>query len=217
MKSISDFSVWFLNQNRNRQWLIGGAGLFILISLCGLLSIVVSRFARQATAANATVGASDLAFITWTPAITNTPLPSATSTPLPLTRTPLPTGLPTQSFETPTIVVLPTSFKPLANNEVLVVITGVDKELEYVDIQNTGGAPVSLAGWRLLSEVGEQSCLLKGILQAKEVLRIWAGEGPVGSTGINCGFKNRIWLDQEPDPAVLYNAKGQEVSRFPKP
>jgi hypothetical protein len=55
---------------------------------------------------------------------------------------------------------------------------------------------------------------LKGILEPKGVLRIWAGKG---QSGISCGFKKDIWIDNEPDPAVLYNAYGEEVSRYPKP
>lgn len=217
MKNFNEFPVWFLKQNRNQQLLIGGIGLFILVGLCGLLSVVVTRFTGQSRAAYATLGASNLAFITWTPAVTNTPLPTSTATIPASTRTPLPTGLPTQSFETATVVVLPTNFFAASKGDIPVVITAVDKKLEYVDIQNAGGAAVSLSGWKLVSEVGNQSCPLRGILQAKEVLRIWAGIGPAGSTGINCEFKNNIWLDEEDDPAVLYNAKGQEVSRFPKP
>jgi Lamin Tail Domain len=217
MKTVNDLPAWFLKQNRNRQWMIGGIGLFFLVGLCGLLSLVVSRFAGQSAPMNATVGASNLAFITWTPAVTNTSTPTSTATVPAATRTPLPTGLPTQSFETATVVILPTSFVIGASSAGLVAITAVDKKLEYADIQNVGSTPVSLSGWKLVSEVGNQSCVLRGILQAKEVLRIWAGIGPVGSAGINCEFKNNIWLDEESDPAVLYNAKGQEVSRFPRP
>jgi len=125
-------------------------------------------------------------------------------------RTPLPTGLPTLSFETPTVVVLPTLSR--ATTGALVLIIYVDKQLEFVDIQNAGGAPADLRGWALVSETGKQSCPLRGILLSKEVLRIWAGTGQVG---ISCGFKNLIWLDEVPDPAVLYNAKGEEVSRYP--
>jgi hypothetical protein len=90
--------------------------------------------------------------------------------------------------------------------------------LEYVDIQNAGLIEVNLSGWALVSEVGNQVCYLKGLLKPKDVLRIWAAFGPTGQTDIiNCGFKNPIWLDEQLDPAVLYNAKGDEVSRYPQP
>jgi len=87
--------------------------------------------------------------------------------------------------------------------------------LEFVDIQNVSYSIVKLAGWELVSEVGNQVCLLKGSLKSKEVLRIFAGMAGPGQVGISCGFHNPIWLDQEPDPAVLYNPRGEEVSRYP--
>lgn len=92
------------------------------------------------------------------------------------------------------------------------VISGMDKQLEYVDIQNVSHANVIINGWTLVSEVGNQICPLKGTLKPKQVLRIWAATGQVG---ISCGFHNPIWLDQELDPAVLYNANGEEMDRYP--
>ncbi len=215
MKTISELSVWFLKQKRNSKLMIGGLGLVILFGLCGFLSVIFTRFAQQSPAITATHnGANSVIFITWTPAPTNTAIPTRpTGSPV-ATRTPLPTGLPTQGLETATVVILPTSFSSGAATDVLVVITAVNKKLEYVDIQNAGGSPVNLNGWALVSETGNQSCLLRGILQSKEVLRIWAG---TGSVGLSCGFKRNIWMDKEPDPAVLYNADEQEVSRYPQP
>jgi lamin tail-like protein len=88
----------------------------------------------------------------------------------------------------------------------------VDKPLEYVDIQNLSNAPVDLQGWRLVSETGNQSCALRGVLQPNEVLRVWARRG---TPGLSCRFPINIWNDNQADPAVLYNAQGQEVSRVP--
>ena len=222
MKIMNGLSDWFFRQKRNSQLLIGGLGLFLVLGLCGLLSVTVIRIGQSPAVTATYPGANSVLFVTWTPATTDTPeatgtiTPTATltltSTPV-LTRTPLPTGLPTLSLATVTSVVLPTAFSP-GTGGVLVVITYVDKKLEYVDIQNAGISPVSLNGWVLVSEIGDQSCPLRGILGPKEVLRIWAGTGQVG---ISCEFKHSIWLDEGLDPAVLYNAKGQEVSRYPKP
>jgi hypothetical protein len=88
----------------------------------------------------------------------------------------------------------------------------MDKRAEYVDIENLTSAPINLRGWRLVSEVGNQSCALRGTLEANRVLRIWAQQG---DPGFDCRFPNNIWRDNEPDPAVLYNPQGEEVSRFP--
>jgi hypothetical protein len=88
----------------------------------------------------------------------------------------------------------------------------VDKRAEYVDIENLTSATINLRGWRLVSEVGDQSCALRGNLGPNRVLRIWARQG---DPGFDCRFENNIWRDNEDDPAVLYNPQGEVVSRFP--
>jgi hypothetical protein len=87
----------------------------------------------------------------------------------------------------------------------------VDKKEEYVDIQNMGSSDVDLEGWNLVSERGHQECYLAGIIKASEILRIWSGESK--EIGFSCGYNSPIWNNSEPDPAVLYNAQGVEVSR----
>ena len=91
-------------------------------------------------------------------------------------------------------------------------IITLDKREEYAEIQNFSNATVELNGWRLVSEVGNQSCRLRGMLEPNEILRIWADRG---TPGFDCRFRDNIWRDNASDPAVLYNAQGQEVSRFP--
>ena len=138
------------------------------------------------------------AFPTLTPSPTGSPTPTrfaptgtATSVPS-ATASPVPTATPT--------------------NVRSVEIIAVDKPAEYVEIQNFSPAPVNLRGWRLVSETGNQSCNLRGTLDPNEVLRIWARRG---NPGFDCRFPNDIWRDNAADPAVLYNAQGEEVSRFP--
>ena len=94
------------------------------------------------------------------------------------------------------------------------VIVGLDKREEYVNIQNNGGAAVDLAGWRLLSEKGSQDCALGGVIQPGEVLRVWAMSEDAGQGGYNCGFGSNIWNNSERDPAVLIDPSGVEVSRI---
>jgi hypothetical protein len=205
-------------------------GLLVFFGICLLSSAILTRPEQNSPSITATYqGADSVIYITWTPVpptttptpngsetptatptITDTPTPTDTQTP---TDAPLPTGLPTQKFDTPTVVVLQATLSAAASR-VFIVIIYVDKVAEYVDIQNAGNPPVNLSGWKLVSEVGSQTCFLKGILEPKGVLRIWAGKG---QSGISCGFKKDIWIDNEPDPAVLYNAYGEEVSRYPKP
>jgi hypothetical protein len=135
------------------------------------------------------------------------------TTPSPATLTPAPTQT-TVPTATSTLTLSPTvtAIAPTATNFVSVLIVGVDKPREYVDIQNFGNGPVDLTGWRLVSVMGNQSCALSGVLQPTEILRIWAGKG---NTGLSCRFPVNIWNDNTDDPAVLYNAQGQEVSRYP--
>lgn len=92
-----------------------------------------------------------------------------------------------------------------------VVIVAVNKVEEYVDIANDNVNSIDLTGWVLVSEKGDQRCNLDGVIQAGQTLRIWASSGP----GFSCHLPGSIWNNAEPDPAVLYNAQGVEVSRFP--
>jgi endonuclease YncB( thermonuclease family) len=92
-----------------------------------------------------------------------------------------------------------------------VIIVTVNKREEWVDLKNTGNIDVDLEGWNLVSERGNQDCPLSGIIKVGDILRIWAmtPKGP----GFSCGYNTNIWNNSEVDPAVLYNAQGEEVSR----
>jgi hypothetical protein len=212
MKTISELPGWFSQQKLSGKLMIGGVGLLFLLCLCGVLSTTFTQSGQFPTITLTYQGADSLLLITWTPAGSLTPTSSATPTGTPApTRTPLPTSLPTRSFETATTVILPTSIRPDLRGSFIAIVL-VDKKLEFVDIQNLSGAPVNLSGWVLVSERGDQSCTLSGILQPNEVLRIWAG---TAETGYSCEFGRTIWTDNELDPAVLYNPQVQEVSRYP--
>lgn len=142
-------------------------------------------------------------FPTFTPSLTSTEtaipvVPTATETAIPSATNTL---IPTNTVPPPT----PTSSSP-------VLIIALDKAEEYAEIQNVSNEPVNLRGWRLVSEVGDQSCNLRGTLDPNEVLRIWSRRG---SPGFDCRLGSSIWRDNEDDPAVLYDPQGEEVSRFP--
>jgi len=154
--------------------------------------------------------------------VTFAPFPTfPSSTALP-TLTASVTGVPTSTPDIPTTtgtaVPLPTltASQPPSPTTVVVVgsvqIAAVDKAKEFVDIQNGSNVPVDLGGWKLVSETGSQVCPLQGMLQPNETLRVWSGKG---DSGLNCEFRFNIWNDNQSDPAVLYNAQGQEISRFP--
>jgi hypothetical protein len=155
-----------------------------------------------------------------TPRPTNTPEPTVTLTPVPVvvTNTPLPTSppaQPTQPPAQPTQPAQPTATQPPVTVGAQIAIVAVDKRAEYVDLRNTGDQPQDLSGWVLISEKGNQSCSLGGIINPGETLRVWALAADAGQGGYNCGFGQNIWNNSEPDPAVLYNNQGAQVSRYP--
>ncbi len=130
---------------------------------------------------------------------TETPTSKPTRTP-----TPKPTKAPT---------IVPTATPTLTSGP-RVIILGVNKHNEYVDLKNIGGQPQDLTGWKLVSVKGNQVCELRDVvIQPGGTLRVWTNN-PNGG-GYNCGFRGNIWNDNEPDPAVLYDAQGVEVSRYP--
>jgi hypothetical protein len=144
------------------------------------------------------------------------PFPTlAAPTSLPTTPGP-PTGTqtPTQIVPSATSTPIPTSTNPpaTATSGSSILILAVNKPAEYVELQNTGNGPINLSGWRLVSETGNQPCVLSGVLQPNEVLRIWAGKG---NSGFSCGYSFNIWNDNQADPAVLYDPQGKEISRYP--
>lgn len=138
------------------------------------------------------------------------PPPEPTAPPVPTaepTQPPLPTDAPA-----PTAPPAPT--EPAAVVPGQVVIVGVDKRAEFVDIMNQGGEAVSIDGWMLRSEKGSQDCGLSGVLAPGQVLRIWAMAEDAGQGGFNCNFDGNIWNNSEYDPAVLFDNNKNEVSRW---
>ena len=214
MKTLLEIPIWFSKQKTSGKLVIGLVGLLFLFCMCSGMSAIYARLGQPPSITLTYQGADSFSVVTWTPAFSGSPTPTSSITPTSTpvgTRTPLPTELPTRSFETATIVILPTGID-LSTGRGVIIIAGVDKKLEYVDIQNVGHGLMDLSGWVLTSERGNQSCRLNGILQTNEVLRVWTHIGPVG---YNCGFLRDIWNDNELDPAVLYNRDGQEVDRYP--
>jgi Lamin Tail Domain len=199
----------------------------VLLASCCLCSLSISLFSSGLRNSPITPGPNVLPsvgiaatptalfnfdFATFTPFPT---LPPSTALP---TLTPLPTETPTSTQTVPTATGTPLPTMTATQPPATVPITGsvrivtMDKAMEYVELQNVGNAPVDLTGWKLVSETGSQSCTLRGVLQPNEVLRVWARKG---DPGLSCGFSFNIWNDSQADPAVLYNAQGEEVSRFP--
>jgi hypothetical protein len=89
------------------------------------------------------------------------------------------------------------------------IIFNVNKEGEFVDLQNLGDTAIDLSNWKLVSELGNQECMLAGIIHPYEIVRIFSG---IQQPGLSCGYEKPVWNDTEPDPAVLYDPDGYEVA-----
>lgn len=87
----------------------------------------------------------------------------------------------------------------------------VNKIDEYAVIKNNTNTVIDLAGWKLVSEKGSQSCPLSGLLEPGQSLQVWSRTG----AGFSCNLDHDIWNNSKSDPAVLYNPQNAEVSRFP--
>jgi hypothetical protein len=111
---------------------------------------------------------------------------------------------------------------------------------EYVEIKNLSDSPQNIAGWRLknLTKGGPafifpnslpcscewyddfEDCLKNCypprpcVIEPRKSIRVYTGEAHYESGGFcfYC-FPGDIWNNEIPDIAVLYNRKGQEVSR----
>ena len=92
-----------------------------------------------------------------------------------------------------------------------VSIVSVDKEAQRVTLHNSGGA-LSLGGYMLFSEKGGESFVFPADAQI--------GAGATLTVGCQGGAddyafaEDKVWSKKKEDPAVLYNEKGQEISRF---
>ncbi len=101
---------------------------------------------------------------------------------------------------------------PIVASEKPIVILTVNKGEEFVDIQNVTNRVIDLSGWRLVSERGNESCDLRGVIAANEILRVWSSIDDVNEAGgIKCGIPFRIWDPLAVDLAVLFNPDGQIV------
>lgn len=209
----------YLQQGQAGRILIPGLALLVMCCLCLIPISLLPLRARSNVPPSPVVSPGEgtatptslFAFPTFTPFLTSTPF-APTAFP---TFTPSPTGTitPTRTLPPATETPLPTATATATPTPVSsVAIVNVDKVAEFVEIQNFTQADVNLRGWRLVSENGGESCTLRGTLEPGDVRRIWARRG---DPGFDCRLGREIWLDDEVDPAVLYDPDGEEVSRYP--
>jgi len=104
---------------------------------------------------------------------------------------------------------------PPAQGTANVKITNIDLNAEVVTLQNQGSEPVDLTEWKLVSTVGSQTFDFPSgtTIAAGTTLKIASGPNALASSNTLVWTKAYIW-NNDGDPGVLYNAQGQEVSRY---
>ena len=85
---------------------------------------------------------------------------------------------------------------------------------EYVEITNMGSDAVDLTGWVLKDASGNPSFTFPSyFLQSGKNIRVYTNEVHPEYGGFSFSSGTAVWNNSNPDTAVLYNAKGQEISR----
>ncbi len=95
-----------------------------------------------------------------------------------------------------------------------VVITALNKKAEYIVIKNTGDNAIDLSGWWILSVKGGQKfTFTKYVLQPGDSVKV--GDSKTNADVDFHWLDGRgTWNNSEKDPAELYNAAGELVSRY---
>lgn len=91
---------------------------------------------------------------------------------------------------------------------------------EYVEIRNTGTGPQDLTGWRLVSQRGAEDGQIyyfpQGFtMQPGQTCRIYTAEIHPETCGLSFNYtRTAVWNNSGSDPALLYDAAGNLVSRW---
>ncbi|MCZ6788732.1 MAG: lamin tail domain-containing protein [Chloroflexi bacterium] len=154
------------------------------------------------------------------------PTPEATATVTPVSTPteviiPIPTPTPTPEA---TAVVPPTPTSTVPATLAHVVIQTVDLGAEVVTIANLGNAPQNMTGWMLVSEVGGQSFRFPSGYTLAPGATVLVTSGPNGYLALPAVLQwlksdgtpssGYVW-NNDGDPALLMDADGNTVSRFP--
>ena len=93
-------------------------------------------------------------------------------------------------------------------------ITALDKRAEYVTITNNGATDIDITNWVMVSEKGNQTFTFPSgtVLKAGASFKITSGD--IAGTGDFTMSTSTIWNNSDSDPAVLYDANGNEVDRY---
>lgn len=93
------------------------------------------------------------------------------------------------------------------------IISNIDLSGEVVSLMNSSEKEVNLTGWKLVSEVGNQTFTfpLGTTIPGGGTLKVVSGENAQAGTNALVWTEANIW-NNDRDPGALYNAEGQLVS-----
>lgn len=96
----------------------------------------------------------------------------------------------------------------------MVELSAIDLKEEIAVVTNRSNTEVNLTGWKLVSEVGNQTFVFPDgtILPAGKSLKIVSGEKAQAGAGTLLWTKSQIWNNQG-DPGALYNAQGDLIGK----
>lgn len=86
---------------------------------------------------------------------------------------------------------------------------------EWIAVQNFGGAPVNLAGWRIYADdPGQDFSFPSFDLQPGQGCRVYTNEYHPETCGFSFGRGSAIWANQERECGYLYRPDGSEASSW---
>ncbi len=95
-----------------------------------------------------------------------------------------------------------------------VKIIDLDKEAEYVKIQNKGSQSIDIGGWTMVSEKGYQTFVFPTgyVLEPNQICTLTSGK--LKDTGDFMMAATTIWNNSDSDNGILLDSSGSEVSRW---
>lgn len=98
--------------------------------------------------------------------------------------------------------------------EQLVIISKLDKQAEYIILENSTDLDIDISGWSILSVRGEQSFTFSDFtLKPNSIVKIGdSAKNP--DVDFHWLDGRGTWNNSDSDPAELYNAQGELVDRY---
>lgn len=96
----------------------------------------------------------------------------------------------------------------------MVELSAIDLQEETAVVTNRSNTEVNLTGWKLVSEVGNQTFVFPDgtVLPPGKSLKIVSGEKAQAGAGTLLWTKSQIWNNQG-DPGALYDAQGDLIGK----